>query len=434
MFFAARISCNHKTMSSLKIAIVLSLSSILPGASASTAMGATSAFQEQMRGSAGVLITDQTTGYEAGLWIAFPHRRASQLVGREWSPLALDARGTVAAVPARSRGGALPALRRREFALLRGARIRRIRTIGRPLCARWSADGRGLALLTGRVVAYNGLYPGAPFGIRGTLWILRLDARAKPHGLIRVASGVFPTTVCPAWSTIGRSLAYVVRVKRDPWRLRLFSGGRSQDIVRLRSSVPSVSDNNFAWDPRNESLVFVDEFALYRFADGRVQPLPLSEEAIAAFKESIMRGYSADRRQCRFSPSGELLTVGIANATAVLHARGRVIRVLDTKFTGWAGERGVLTVGLDRSGIVTLFLTTPTASGAPWALERKFKESVVTDPGAGWFAYIDRLREAIVFRRPDGEVISKRAFAFAPEVLGARSARGTISPPVPESL
>jgi hypothetical protein len=404
------------------MAVIAATGAIVALGNASAAAGPAGSRNDHRAISGGAaLVTDVTSARSSGLRVVRPRGRGSTLIGPQWSPLAVSVRGAVAALPPARQGG---------FAILLHSHIARVRGVSPPVCASWSSDGSRLAFLAGRPVAYEGIHPDAPYGIRGTLWTVPVDRRGKPGRIAQIAHGLFPTRACPSWSTRGRNLAYVLQSRKTPWALRESLGGSSRKVAELRGAVPSLSGNNFAWVPNRNAILFLDGYSGFRVESGRVNSLDFPDEVVTAFKESVKHGHAADARLCRFSPNGRLLAVGIGGATAVFAASGELIRVVQGPFRGWAGNTGVLTVEPDAASNPALFLNQVADNRARRLIKDHFKEAIATDPGGKWFAYVDTTRFAVVFRSPSGAAIREVPFQFAPFMLAARSAGGVVADPV----
>jgi hypothetical protein len=154
------------------------------------------------------------------------------------------------------------------------------------VCAVWSRNGRRLAYLAGKDIAYKRFRrpPGGgsrnvAFAIKGSLWVAKAS---RPRDPKRVASGLFPE--CAAWSPRGQALAYLVRSKSDrrAWRLRVRSGGRTRTVGTSRSVAPSLGgpdkNRSFDWEGK-DSLVYLDDRGLFQAPAGAGERVKLTPEA-----------------------------------------------------------------------------------------------------------------------------------------------------------
>jgi hypothetical protein len=300
--------------------------------------------------------------------------------------------------------------------------------LGGASCVSWSADGTALTYITGEWVIYAHLPRGqGAWGRIGTVWTVRASAPRRP---VRIATGLSAVGDCPAWSTSGRTLAYLIRPnpQSGPWTLNAY-GGSSSLIAALASAVPAIDHETFDWAPDKPELVFVDGTSIYSY-DGAATKLlgePGSLEPVRALSNS--RGFDVSDAHVRFSPNGRFIAAGITGATGVFGRDGTRLQVFVGGFDGWAGNSGVLTLAAEPTAIILRLR--PLDGRSSQVIAKYFKNQVATDPRGRWFAYFDAHRSALVFRRPDGTVTRLRRFLHIyPQLVAALSSDGRPAPPV----
>jgi hypothetical protein len=283
-----------------------------------------------------------------------------------------------------------------------------------------------LTYVTGRWLIYAHLpRDQAAWGRLGAVWVVRASAPRHP---LRIATGLSAAGDCPAWSTSGSTLAYLIRPdpQNGPWKLDVHHGELSSTIATLGSAVPAMDYDTFDWAPNKHELVFVDGTSVYRY-DGVGAKLLGSARSLDPVESlSRSRGYEVDDVHVRFSPDGRFIAAGITGATGILRRDGTLFQNFVGGFDGWAGNSGVLTLAAEATGI-TLRLR-PLDGGPSQVIAKYFKNQVATDPRGRWFAYFDAHRSQFVFRRPDGTVMRRRTLPLTFPVA-AVSADGRSSPP-----
>ena len=342
-----------------------------------------------------VLVINGAPGRPAGMWRVTPDGDAESLLGSEWRPIAPSRHGVVAAVPAN-------AVDRESFAysIVRPTGSVRLphRSNSTP-CAAWSPDGRVLAYLSGNRETY---------GTRGTLWITDRRSSAPP---VAVSSGLFPE--CPAWSTAGERLAYVIQSATGPrdWELRVYDGRQTEVVGRIGGRVTSLMGagkaSTFDWAPDGETLAWIQNHAVHVLSGGETSRLtePGSLRPIADLNENpALRVY----RSLRFSPNGGLIGVGLGYGAGIFAVDGTFVRTARGIFRGWAGDVGILTARPYR-GAPSLLLYRAVAESRPELVQKYSKQTVATSPDGDWFAYRAPRVRVLVFRRPDGSLLSRVA-------------------------
>jgi hypothetical protein len=390
--------------------MVLASCALFAVATLAGGVGATRSPQGQ-----GVVIRDSSGTWPRGLWFVSLSGKVRRLVGRTWWPAARAGTGAVAAVATQKRD--------RSLYILSGRKPVRVRDSSGAVCASWSSSGKFLAFVRGHATVYARVTPDGPaYAADGILFVQRAGVASGPT---EVARGLFPSAECPAWSPLGDSLAYVVgEHSPDPmWKLRVFANQATKTVGSFAETVPSTRYRTFDWSSARKELIFSTGDNLYRYAGGAPKSIGTPGVLTPIRILSSERGYSSYPRSVRFGPDGQLFSVRIGNATGTFTREGTLLRVLPGALNGWSGRRSVLTLYPKplpdgNYGPITLWLYDAQGSRPGQSLERSFKDSVVTDPAGGWFAYRQRSNVLIV-RGPTGHVLRRVSLSFGPNLLQA---------------
>ncbi|MDQ3986465.1 MAG: hypothetical protein M3280_08205 [Actinomycetota bacterium] len=366
-----------------------------------------------------VLVIDGAPGRPAALWRVTPDGAVDKVVGTRWRPVTSPRRGLLAAVPseASDEDGYAYSIVRPGTGSVRLPH----RTSSSP-CAAWSGDGRLLAYVSGEPETY---------GTRGTLWIVH---RRSPRRPVAAGSGLFPE--CPAWSPEGHQLAYMVQSAGSDrlWELLVYEDHRSEVAGTIHTRVTSLmgptKHRTFDWFPGDQTLVWIQNHAIHIFQGGETRRLtgPGVLRPIAELNENeALRVY----RSLRLSPDGSLIAVGLGYGAGVFATDGSFVTAAKGILRGWAGNLGILTARPYR-GVPSLLLHRAVQQSQPELVQKYSKQTVATSPEGDWFAYRAPHRRELVFRRPDGSLLSRVALDLTFGAwMGAGKAGRVSVPPWP---
>jgi hypothetical protein len=226
---------------------------------------------------------------------------------------------------------------------------------------------------------------------------------------------------CPKWSPAGQELAFADK-NGAGWALFVYRSGSVSEIAQLHDDPPTTKYQTFEWQP-NGNVVFIDRTSIYayRTAEGRLRPLVSNAFSGLPEPHSLVRNV-------RSSPDGSMFAVRMDKTTRVFRGDGTPLGTFKGALNGWAGNRGVLTLALNkRTNVITLYLNL--FGRRPQAIVLAFKDAVVTDPGGSWFAYAPYHRP-LVIQSPLGRPLRRVSTPFSPIPLEAIDGAGRVSLPV----
>lgn len=362
----------------------------------------------------GVLVVDSgpryvTPGWPAGLWHVTPAGVTTKLVGRRWR---VDAWHPNSGAVARRRDQRDQTFG--DFGMLQDGDFTRLPLDAQNLsCPSWSSDGKLLAYITGASEIYTAFRrPGGnpAVGLAGKLWVAHTSSLERP---VQVTEGLFPE--CPAWSPTERSLAYLIRGDTDrSWEMRIHEGHRTDVLQEFRRRAPSVfgPGMNRTFDfSSNGDLFFLARRSIYMASNGEVTrfgPAGVLNE----IRDRDLEGWLRFVRVLRVSPDGDLVAATVDDDSTGIVGPAGVVREVENRLRAWSGNFGVMTFGLtDDRPAATLYPVDPDIPPRP--IENALKVAIHADLEGNWSAHnVGRGRPRVVWRNPDGSVLSVTQFDF----------------------
>lgn len=131
-------------------------------------------------------------------------------------------------------------------------------------------------------------------------------------------------------------------------------------------------------------------------------------------RDPDLRSWLRFVRVLRVSPSGELVAATADEDGTGIVDSDELLRVADNRLRAWSGNYGIMTFGL-ADGAPSAALYPVDSRSPPRVIASARKVSIHADLGGEWFAHnVGRGRPRLIWRNPDGSVLSITEFGFRP--------------------